>query len=492
MGEYILAHDLGTSGNKATLFRTDGKLECSFVSSYKTYQPKAGWAEQDPNDWWQAVISSTRKLMEGKRPEELAGISFSGQMMGCVCLGGDGRTLMNSIIWADTRADKENRHLLREIGLERACRLIGQRLAPNFTLQKLMWLKENRPEIYKAAAVVFQAKDYILYKMTGTIVTEQTDAAYTQAYDISGRTWSEELLSAAGVRRDLFPEIRKSSDVIGGLTAEAAAVLGLCEGTPVVAGAGDGPCATVGAGSIKTGDGYVCLGSSCWVSNNTTIFQPDPECRIQYSPHVVDGLYMAAGTMQTGGLAYNWAKDRLYEENCSYEEINQDVKRAPAGADGVLFLPYLMGERAPWWNAQARGLYAGLSLSTTKQDMIRAVVEGVVMNLALILEEIEKAEKAKRMTVIGGGARGGSWNQVLADVFGMEIMKPCEVEEASSFGAAVIAGVGLGIYPDYTVADRLVKPDICYLPDRKNHELYGKQLKRFRELYLRVEPLFRG
>lgn len=490
MSKYILAHDLGTSGNKATLFNTDGTLEGSCVSSYQTLNPKPGWAEQNPEDWWKAVVASTQKLMVGKNAADVIGISFSGQMMGCVCIDKYGQPLRNSIIWADTRAQEENQFLLDELGMRRVCQKIGQRLAPNFTLQKLMWLKKNEPEVYKNTTTVFQAKDYIVYRMTGKIVTEHTDAAYTQAYDIENREWSTELISTAGIRKDIFPQIVKSSDVVGKLTTSAARELGLSEGTPIIAGAGDGSCATVGAGSISVGDGYCCLGSSSWLSNNTKQFKPDPDGRVQYSPHVIDGLYMLAGTMQTGGLAYNWARKKLYTPDDGYDVINSQMEEVPPGANGVTFLPYLMGERAPWWNAQAKGIYAGLNMTTTKADMMKAVVEGVVMNLSLISRYIQEIERINEMTVIGGGAKGNIWRQTLADVLGMEIGMPKEVEESSSLGAAMIAGVGLGVYSDYSIVKDLIQVKTSNQPNEKNYEIYKNKRELFESLYLNLEPMF--
>ena len=422
MKQYLIAHDLGTSGNKATLYTTEGKLVASIVSKYATNVNKLGWAEQNPRDWWSAVCESTNALMEGRNPNDVAGISFSGQMMGCICLDSSGELLMDSLIWADTRAMAETVELADKVGEKNICSISGMRPAPNYTVEKLMWIKKNRPAIYDQIKWVLQSKDYIIYIMTGEIVTDQTDAAATQAFDIRDGKWSEEILNAVGIAPDIFPRIIASTGVVGGLLKKPAMEMGLVSGIPVIAGGGDGLCAAVGAASVYPGKGYCCLGSSSWISCSTNLRLNNEEGIIMYGPHVIENRFVLSGTMQTGALSYNWAKEKLYP-TLSFEDVNSIIEETPVGSNGVLFLPYLMGERAPWWNSKVRGTYLSLGLESSAADMMRAVVEGVGLNLSIIFEEICKYEEIKELNIIGGGAKGSVWCQTLADLFGVPIYR---------------------------------------------------------------------
>ncbi|MDR1797836.1 MAG: FGGY-family carbohydrate kinase [Clostridiales Family XIII bacterium] len=485
----LLAHDLGTSGNKATLYRLDGKLVDSVVYPYEATVLRNGWAQQNPEDWWRAVCAGTRHLMKGRASEDIAGISFGGQMMGCVCIDAEGRLLMDSIIWSDMRATGENRILEERFGFAHACTVTGLRPAPNYTLQKLMWIKANMPDIYERTWKALQAKDYMVYRMTGEAGTDVTDAAMTQALDINRLAWSGEIIEAAGIRPGIFPDLKKSASVAGGLRKEAAEEMGLIAGTPVITGAGDGLCATVGAGSVEPGVGHCCLGSSSWVSNCTLKKIDNADGVLMYNPHVVDDMYCLTGTMQAGGLSYKWAAENFYPGE-SYPALDGIAADAGAGANGVMFLPYLMGERAPWWDAQATGAFLGLGLHTSKEDLLRAVLEGVALNLALIFREIHKIEPVREINVIGGGAKGGIWPQMLADLFHVPVYKLASAESGTSFGAAVIAGVALGVYSDYTVAEELIEREEAFEPDEARHALYAEKLLAFEQAYLALKPVF--
>ena len=347
MTQYLLAHDLGTSGNKASLFSTDGMLVASVVKEYPTYYPLRGWAEQDPDDWWAAVTFASQEVVSGIDPKDIVAISFSGHMMGCLCLDYTGRPLHRSIIWSDGRATAEAEQLIEKVGLERSYQIVGQQVNANYTLAKLMWLQKHHPGIYDSTAHVVQCKDYIAYRMTGVIATDHTDAAYTQTYDLKQAAYSEEMLEAAGVFVNILPDIVPSDTVLGPLLPGPAEACGLLAGTPVVMGAGDGEAATIGAGCVKEGEAYLCLGSSSWLMATSDRFLFDPRMYTQTEPHVVRGKYAYGGTMQTGGLSYAWAKGILADENLSYQDLEQILQKSEPGAGGCLFLPYLMGERLP-------------------------------------------------------------------------------------------------------------------------------------------------
>ena len=489
----ILAHDLGTSGNKASLYTEEGELVSSALAPYETYYSHSGlWAEQDPEEWWQAVCLSTRQVMAGHKPADVMCIAFSGQSMGCLCVDKSGTPLSRSIIWQDGRAAKEAAAIVERVGgKQEACRLVGQQITANYSLAKLMWIKANHPEIYKNTHKVLAAKDYMTFRMTGRYVTDHEDAAFMQAYDMRERAWSPRLMDAAGVDGCMFPEILESTDVAGYVTKKAAEDLGLIPGIPVIAGSGDGPCAALGAGVLECGDSYLNVGTSTWLSVLTDKYSPDPEGRLQVYPFAAPGLYLMAGTMQAGGLSYSWARRQYFDSSTPYSEIDAVVESTPAGAGGVIFLPYLAGERSPWWNANARGAFVGMTAGTSRGEMLRAVLEGVAMNLQLIREDIERfAPFPDEINIIGGGAKGGVWRQIIADVLQITVRKTMTTHEATNFGAAIIAAVGIGLLPSFSAAKSFIKIDSINKPNPDNAPLYKEKLEIFRDTYLALQPIF--
>jgi len=489
----ILAHDLGTSGNKASLYTKEGKLVASALIPYDTHYAYDGlWAEQDPEDWWQAVCLSTRKIMEGRDPASVMAVAFSGQSMGCLCVDKNGSPLNRSIIWQDGRAVKEAAAVVERVGgKQEACRLVGQQLTANYSLAKLMWIKANKPDVYKRTYKILAAKDYMTFRMTGRFATDHCDAAFMQAYDMSKRAWSPKLIDAAGVDGDMFPEILESTDVAGCVTEQAAGELGIASGIPVIVGSGDGPCAALGAGVVGSGDSYLCVGTSTWLSVLADKYVPDPEGRLQVYPFAAPGLYLLAGTMQAGGLSYSWARKQYFGPSTPYKEIDAAIENTPAGAGGVIYLPYLMGERSPWWNTKARGAFVGMSAETNRSHMLRAVLEGVAMNLQLIREDIERfTPLVRKINIIGGGAKGGVWRQIIADVLQTTVRKTLTTDEATNFGAAIIAAVGVGLFPSFSAAKDLVRIDTVNKPNPQNATLYKEKLEIFRDTYLALKPIY--
>lgn len=463
MGNYILAHDLGTSGNKATLYRPNGQLVASAVYEYPTYYPHHGFVEQNPDDWWKAICESTKLLLarSGVLPGEIAGLSFSAQMMGCLLVDQAGAPLRPMIIWADTRAAEEEAWMKARIGEERGYQITGHRLSASYSAAKLLWVRKHEPEVYARAYKMLHAKDYIIYRLTGKFVTDYSDASGTNLFDITQKIWSEEILTALEIDPGLLPELHASSDIAGSVTAEAAAATGLLAGTRVVIGGGDGSCACVGAGVVEEGNAYCVLGSSAWISSASRKPLFDPEMRTFNWVHLDPELYTPCGTMQAAGYSYRWYRDTLCKSEAReakemgispYERMNEGVLRAKPGAGGLLYLPYLLGERSPRWDADARGTFIGLSVSTTKEDISRAVLEGVGFNLRVILESLRKGVDIRELILIGGGAKGPAWMQILADIWQAPLQIPAYLEEATSMGAAVCAGVGVGIFRDYKAA----------------------------------------
>ncbi len=479
----ILAHDLGTSGNKASLFGTDGKLLDSAVVPYSPLYPKPGWAEEDPWQWWHAVCEAARTVLERNPGVLVEVVAVSGQMMGCLALDKDGVPLGNSLIWSDARAEAECERITGRLTRERYNRITGQPPSASYSLPKILWQKEHVPELYGKAYKYIQAKDFINFMLTGRLVTDPTDAAYTIAYDISRQDWSDEVLECAEIPRFLFPEVVPCETMIGKVTKKASLSCGVPEGTPVVVGAGDGSAAHLGAACTEPGDSYLCLGSSTWLVTETERLILDREGRMQSEPHVIPGRYVYLGTMQTGGLAHSWARSRMSLPPLSYGAIEELVLESRPGAGGMLFLPYLMGERSPWYDLRARGAFLGLRQETAQGDFYRAVMEGVAFNLKLLLNVIEQDTKVEEIVLIGGGGKSHVWRQILADVFQKTICIPSNVEEGTSIGGALIAGVGVGIFPDYSVAKDFLQIAETVEPNLEAAARYEAMCRIFEDAY---------
>jgi xylulokinase len=503
MKRYILAHDLGTSGNKATLYHTDGRMAASCVREYPAYYPASGWVEQDPEDWWKAVCSSTRELIEksGISAGEIEAVSFSAQMMGCLPVDVQGKPLRPMIIWADTRAGKEEAFMKERIGMERGYEITGHRLSASYSAAKLLWIRNHEPQVYHKCRWMLQAKDYIIFRLTGNIVTDYSDASGTNLFDIRKKCWSEEIISALDIDPSILPEPHPSTDIGGRVTREAAELTGLLEGTPVVIGGGDGSCACAGAGVVEEGSAYHVLGSSSWISMASKSPYFDPELRTFNWVHLDPELYTPCGTMQAAGYSYNWYKRTLCQMETMeaeeagispYERINEGVKKAEPGAGGVIYLPYILGERSPRWDADVRGAFLGMSVTTTKEDLSRAVLEGVSYNLRIILESLKQGRAINDLRVIGGGAKGEAWLQILADIYQMPLKVPVYLEEATSLGAAVCAGVGVGIYPDFSAVKRINPVVREILPQKSLAGRYDKLYTIFNQAYEGLKEVNQG
>lgn len=490
MAQYIIAHDLGTSGNKATLFHIDGRFVKSCTIPYKVHFFGKNCAEQDPEDWWAAVCRATQNVMEGIEKTDVIAISFSAQMQGCLLVDGKGKPLRPSIIWADQRAVKETEYLNREIGFDRMYELTGHRLNPSYTLEKIMWLKEHEPEVYQKASRSLQAKDYILFRLTGEFATDYSDASGTNALDLEHLCWSDEILEASGIRRSLLPELHNSTDIIGKVTKEAAKASGLCEGTPVICGGGDGPCAAVGAGCIHDNELFATFGTSAWIGGTTKEKFLDEEKIFFCFANIIPGKYMPCGAMQAAGSSYSYIRG-LLEPGRPYSELNAMIERSPAGAKELLFLPYMLGERCPRWNEETSGAFLGIKMHHTKEDYIRAVIEGVAYNLELILAAYRKYLPVDSLILTGGGAKGDVVCQILSDVLEAKLRTPNHVEEATSIAAAVTAGVGAGVYHSFEEISRFLKIQKEYTPNTDNEAVYHKMKKIFDASYYALESVYK-
>lgn len=490
----LIAHDLGTTGNKASLHHDDGRLVTSVTVPYPAHFAAGGIAEQNPSDWWDAVVSATRQLIAraGVGPETIGGLVVSGQMMGTVLLDAKGEPVRPAIIWADTRSGAQTRALEHHLGAEDAYRVLGHRLNPTYSLEKIMWVRDNEPEAWARVRHFCVAKDYIVYRLTGRLATERSDASGTNAYDQLRGTWSADVLAAAGLDAALFPEILDSTAVAGVLTTASADALGLPASVRVVMGGGDGPLAAVGSGIVAPEDGaYVCLGTSSWISFASLAPLHDPQMRTMTFDNVVPGSFVPTATMQAGGASVQWIAEAL-----SPDPAHPDTARLTAEAGGDLdtedlyFLPYLLGERSPLWDPHARGAFVGLGRHHTRAHLTRAVLEGVAYNLLTCIQAFrESGATIDRIDAVGGGAQSDAWLGILADVWGVPIRRRTIVEEANSLGAAVTGAVGLGL-ADFSAARALSEVTAEFTPDAGRHAVHAQRHTRFVDAYTALEPWF--
>lgn len=501
MKQYLMAHDLGTSGNKATLFTTDGELVGSEVISYDAHYFNDGWVEQNPEDWWNAVCVSGKNLIRKTNidSKDILAVSFSGQMMGCLCVDKEGNPLRPSIIWADQRAVKETQKLENKISQWDFYQLIGHRNTPSYGIQKLMWVKEHEPEVYKNTYKVLNAKDYIVLKLTGKFFTDPSDANSCGCYELESGKWSERIIEYAEVDFDKFPEIKPSTYIAGTIKKEASVVCGLSEDTKVVIGAGDGVVANIGCGSIAPGKTYSCMGTSAWITSTSEKPVYDKKMRVVTWPHVIPGLYAPNGTMQYAGGSYSWLKNTLCDVEGlgiltdavePYVYLNKKASESSVGANGLIFLPHLLGERAPRWNPNVKGAWIGMTPETNRSDIIRSVLEGVSMNLEICLQILRKEIKIEKIMIVGGGARSDVWRQIMADIYDVDITVPMLLEESNSMGAAVIAGVGCGIYKDFDIINKFIQIKEETKPNPVAVKAYKKIKEIFEMSYCALEKVF--
>jgi len=496
---YILAHDLGTTGNKATLFdAASGTAVATASEPYETAYPHPNWAEQDPADWWRAVRDSTRELLavgglSKAEPSDIAVVSFSGMMNGALAVDATGTPLRSAVIWADQRATAEAEFLADCCGAEQVYHRTGHRAGASYTAAKMLWIQRHQPELYARTRQFLQAKDYAAYKLSGVFATDYSDASGTNLFDLKQHDWALDMIEAVGLDPRKLPPVHPSITVIGKVTSEAAVETGLLAGTPVVIGGGDGACATVGAGSVRPGDAYNYIGSSSWIA--VTAEQPlyDPRMRTFTFAHLDPKLYFPTGTMQCAGGSYDWLERLLRGEGETrlYDQMSAAAADIEPGARGLLFLPYLIGERSPHWNPLARGVFVGLTMSHGRAEMARAVLEGVAFNLRMILDAfLEQGAVIQAMRLIGGGARSALWRQILADVYGLPILRPELLAEATSLGAAIAGGVGVGLFSDFHVAHELVQVEEAERPNPAYQQRYAALYTLFQQTYAALEPIF--
>ena len=420
--------------------------------------PQIGWAEQQPEDWWRASCIAVRKAIAGANlsAEEIACIGFSGQMHGAVMLDEQGSVVRPALIWCDVRTEKQCRDLTAKIGQQRLIQLTCNPALANFTLTKLLWVEENEPENWKRVRAVMLPKDYVRFRLTGERATDLADASGTLLLDVAHRRWSPEMLEAAEIDERLLPSLHESSDVCGQISSKGAAETGLRVGTPVVAGAGDQAAGATGMGIVAAGTVSATIGTSGVVFAATDRPALDPRGRMHTFCHAIPGRWHVMGVTQAAGLSLRWFRDNFAVDSSgareSYDRLTAEAAKIPAGSDGLLWTPYLMGERTPHLDSSARGALVGLTASHTRAHVVRAILEGVAFSLRdtfTLFQEMDVPVTNIRLG--GGGARSPLWRQIQADIYGRAV-EIVEAEEGAAYGAAILAGVGAGMWSSVDAA----------------------------------------
>ncbi len=500
---YLVGIDVGTSGAKALIIDEAGAVVSSGTVEYPMSTPRPLWAEQNPEHWWEAVCDAMlMALREGCiAADEIAGIGLTGQMHGMVLLDAAGRVLRPCIMWNDQRTAEQCEWIMQTVGRERFLELTLNPALPGFTAPKIVWTREHEPDVYAQVAHVLLPKDYIRYRLTGAFVTEVSDASGTALLDVRARDWSDEVLRALDIPRAWLPDCVESQTVTGAVTAAAAELTGLKVGTPVVGGGGDQAASAVGTGIVESGLVSVTLGTSGVVFAHMQQPRLDPEGRLHTFCHALPDAWHVMGVTLSAGGSFRWFRDALgaAEKQVAllsgvdpYEILTAEAAQAPAGSEGLLFLPYLTGERTPYPDPNARGVYFGLTLRHNQRHMVRAVLEGVAYSLRDSVELFrELGVPIRQVRATGGGARSLLWRQILADVFGTQLVT-VDVTDSTAFGAALLAGVGTGVYanvPEACLATVKVVDEVQ--PDARRQATYDAYYRVYHSLYAPLRQAFR-
>ena len=501
--KYLLGIDLGTSGTKTVLFQQDGTPVASSTVEYPMSQPENGWAEQAPEDWWNAAVQTISTVLRksGVNPADIAALGISGQMHGLVMLDEAGEVLRPSIIWCDQRTGVECEEITEIIGAQRLIEITANPALTGFTAGKIRWVQKHQPEIYAKCRHILLPKDYLRYKLTGDFATEVSDASGMQLLDVPNRCWSEEVLTKLGIDQSYLGKVYESPDVTGHISAFAAKLTGLSEQTLVVGGAGDNAAAAVGTGVVADGRAFTTIGTSGVVFAHTDTLAIDPKGRVHTFCCAVPGAWHVMGVMQSAGLSLKWFRDNFCTSEMEtaklmdvdpYQLMDQEVAKAPIGAHRLLYLPYLMGERTPHLDPDCRGVFFGLSAMHTKLDLMRAVYEGVAYALNDSLNVLAKmGVKPAQMLATGGGGRSEIWRQMLADVFDCKVVTT-KSKEGPALGVAILAGVGAGLYPSVKEAcDAMIHIGGEQLPNPDNQPVYRKCYEQFTALYPDMKNAFK-
>ena len=499
---FLIGIDIGTTGSRSILFDLRGQPLSSSYMEYPVETPYPGWAEQDPNQWWKATLSNLKKVVDKAKvdPQKIAVISVTGHQPSPVFLDREGNPLCKSLLWMDRRTFPQCKLLRETIGEDELYGKTGLRIDPIYSLSKIMWVRENLPQVFRQTYKILQPKDFIVFRFTGEIFTDYASASATQLLDVQKLEWSPQLLKIAGLSADKLPPLTLSTSIAGGLSGQVASQVGLTEGTPVVVGAGDTTVSAVGTGVVRAGYTCVNIGTSSDVI--TCVNKPilDPEKRIGYYPHAVPGKYVTIAGANTSGISLRWFRDEfcaLEKESAHtldidpYDLMNLEAQKSKPGCEGLIFLPYLLGERSPVFDPLARGCFFGLTLRHQKSDFIRSIMEGIGYSIKHRLDaEEEIGIQVSNIIIAGGAAKSSFWRQIVADITGKKV-RLLAVSEATCLGAAILGGVGVQIYPTAEdMCDKVVPIVEEREPIPDNHLLYQGLFNIYKTLYSNNKRLF--
>lgn len=494
--------DVGTTGAKALLINEDGAVLASAAFEYPMQTPQPLWAEQDPLDWWRAAQQCFRAVIHKAevKPKDIKGVGLSGQMHGLVLLDKDGHVLRPCIMWNDQRTAKQCDAITDKIGAKHVLDLTGNPVLPGFTAPKILWVREHELYVYDKAAHILLPKDYIRFCLTGEFATEVSDASGTSLLDVRNRRWSEEMASSLDIPKEWLPCVYESPEITGSVSKQAAELTGIAEGTPVVGGGGDQAAGAVGSGIVKAGVVSITIGTSGVVFAHTEDLLVEPAGRLHAFCHAVPGAWHVMGVTLAAGGSLRWLRDTICQQEIDvagsmvidpYELMSAEASITAPGADGLIFLPYLSGERTPHPDPNARGIFCGLTLRHKKEHLIRAVMEGVAFSLRDCLELTNYLGlQASQIVASGGGARSALWRQILANVIDREIQTLASTEGAP-YGAALLAGVGAGAYKNVQEAcDSTVAVSDTVKPEKDAVKTYASLYTIYRDMYERFKPTF--
>ena len=500
---YLLGIDSGTNACKAVLFDLDGRPVSSSTREHSILYPKPTWAEQDPEWWWHAAAEAVEEALKRSRadPGEILGVGLDSQREAVVLVGRDGRSLSNSIIWLDRRALGKVEEMKKMLSFEDVLHRTGVPIDYIFSAAKLLWIKDEAPNLISEAERILFPKDYIAFRLTGEAATDYSMASRTMLFNIHRLRWDEDICRVLEVPVDLLPPVKGSWEVVGEVTAEAAKVTGLKAGTPVVSGGGDRPCEALGAGVVELG--RINIGTGTGTMMTTPLREPkaDPQGKVDCCCHVAPDTWEYEVAIIATGASLRWFRDNFAREEVEmsrrlggdpYNYLVELASKVPPGSEGLFYYPYPMGAKAPKFNDHAKAVFFGLTLGHSKAHFVRAIMEGIAFQYAETLELFEKlGVSISEASIVGGEAKSELWNQMKADITGLKIWVP-EVADAAALGSAILAGVGGGAYRDVREGvRRAVRYRKAYTPNPENHELYGKTMEKYKGVYSHLEGGYR-
>ncbi len=490
MGKQLLGIDIGTSACKVAVFDEEGAVLAQSNQSYAVYYPQNGWAEQNAEEWWAAICEGIRDVLskEGVCAEQIKGIGVDGQSWSAIPVDREGNVLHNTPIWMDTRARYICDKVKEEIGADRIFAVAGNDFQPSYVTPKLIWFREEKPEIFDKTYKFLQSNSYVVMKLTGELSQDYSQCYGIHFFDIAKLCYDEELAAKMGLSPELLPKLYGCDEVVGTVTKEAAALTGLKEGTPVVAGGLDAACGTLGAGVYRAGETQEQGGQAGGMSICTDRALTHKD--LITGTHVVPGLWLLQGGTVGGGGTLKWFRQE-FGRDLSFDELTAEAEKVKPGSDGVVFLPYMAGERSPIWNPDAKGVFYGLSFDKTRGHMIRAVLEGVAYSLEHNLRvAAQTGAEVGILNAMGGASNSVLWTQIKADVTGKTIQVPSS-DTATTLGAAMLAGVGCGVYSGYEEAvKRTIRMTRKQEPDAANHEIYRRMMDLYLEVYENLKGTF--